>query len=203
MVATPPDEGESIDFAFIRSIDELDNETSIARFFDIPGIPFPTQKHNWVLDGRANYEQFKKTLFALRGRGVALWLPSFTDDMQLVADTPNGDKYLIVENFGFTQSGGVRTGYEHLVIFYLDGTRAYRRIVGSTVLGEDSEIIGVDQAFYNGLKAADILRISFMRLSRLDQDRVEIVHVTDTQGVSRCTTTFKAAPNLRLVKSGF
>lgn len=203
VIVGTPDEGESVDFTFTRSIDELDNQVSIPRFHDVAGIPFPTQKHNWVLSGRANYDQFKKTLFALRGRGTALWLPSFTDDMQITTDTPAGDKYLIVENFGFTENGGVITGYEHLAIFFVDGTREYRRIVGSTLLGDDEEVIGVDQAFYTGLKAADVLRISFMRLSRLDQDRVEVVHVTDTQGVSKCSVTFKAAPNLRLVKSGF
>lgn len=203
VIATPPDEVESTDFAFTRMIDDLDNQTAIPRFFDIATIPFPTQKHNWVLSGRTNYDQFKRTLFALRGRGTALWLPSFTEDMTVVADTPAGDKYLTVENFGFTLSGGIRTGHEHIVIFYVDGTREYRRIVGSTILGVDSEVIGVDQAFYTGLKAADILRVSFMRLARLDQDRIEIVHVTDTQGVSKCSVTFKAAPNLRIVKLGF
>jgi hypothetical protein len=198
----PPDEGENIDFAFSRIIDELDNETSLPHFFDIAGIPFPSQKHNWVQAGRQDYAQLKKLLFRLRGRWGSIWVPSFCNDMRLMNPTPIGDQYLLVENFGFTQSGGIQVGHDHIAISFSDGRRAYRRITSSAVLGEDVEVIGVDQPFPEGLLPADVLRVSFMRLSRLDQDRVEILHVTDTQGVSRCSATFKAAPPLRIAQAG-
>lgn len=200
---TSPDEGDSNDFAFVRIMDELDNGTSIPQFFDIAGIPFPTQKHNWVSSGRQEYRQLKELLFRLRGRWGNIWLPSFTDDMRLVDQTPAGDQYLLVENFGLTFSGGIQAGHDHLVIFFCDGRREYRRITSSTVLSDDVEVIGVDQPFADGLLPEDVMRISFMRLSRLDQDRIEIVHVTDTQGVSRCAATFKSAPPLRTALAGF
>jgi hypothetical protein len=203
VIALAPDEGGGVDFSFVRMVDNIDNQTGIPIFFDVATIPFHTQKHSWVINGRASYAQFKEMLFAFRGRATALWLPSFTDDMQISADTPVGDQYITVENFGFTLSGGLQTGHQHIAICFTDGTRAYRRIVGNTILGDDREIIGVDQPFPMGLKAADVLRISFIRLSRLDQDRLEIVHVTDTEGVSRCAATFKSAPNLRIEKPGF
>jgi hypothetical protein len=203
VLSDEPDEGEAISYGFTRMIDELDNETSIPRFYDVAGIAFPTQKHNWVSSGRSNYDFLKKLFFALRGRTISLWLPSFTDDMSMVADTPAGENYLTVENFDFTQSGGVRTGYDHLTIFKRDGSKEYRRIVSSTVIDTNVEVIGVDQPFTSGVSTDDVMRISFMRLSRLDQDRIEIVHVTDTQGISKCNATFKAVPNLRIVKDGF
>lgn len=200
---TSPDEGDSNDFAFTRIMDELDNDTAIPQFFDIAGIPFPTQKHNWVSSGRKEYRQLKELLFRLRGRWGNIWLPSFTDDMRLVDQTPAGDQYLLVENFGLTFSGGIQAGHDHLVIFFCDGRREYRRITSSTVLSDDVEVIGVDQPFADELLPEDVMRISFMRLSRLDQDRIEIVHVTDTQGVSRCAATFKSAPPLRTTLAGF
>ncbi len=199
----PPDEGDNTDFTFSRIMDELDNDTSIPQFFDIAGIPFPTQKHNWVSSGRAVYRQLKDLLFSLRGRWGNLWLPSFTDDLRLSDPTPAGDQYLLVENFGFTLSGGIQAGHDHVAIFFCDGRREYRRVTSSTVLNDDVEVIGVDQPFAAGLQPGDVLRVSFMRLSRLDQDRIEIVHVTDTQGVSRCTATFKSAPPLRTAPAGF
>lgn len=198
-----PDEGDNTDFTFSRVMDEIDNDTSIPQFFDIAGIPFPTQKHNWVSSGRQDYGKLKELLFRLRGRWGNLWLPSFTDDMRLASPTPAGDQYLLVENFGFTLSGGIQVGHDHLAIFFCDGRREYRRVTTSTILNENVEVIGVDQPFPNGLLPEEVLRVSFMRLSRLDQDRIEIVHVTDTQGVSRCSTTFKAAPPLRTEVEGF
>lgn len=203
VLQTPPDEGDNTDFAFSRIMDELDNDTSIPQFFDIAGIPFPTQKHNWVSSGRQDYGKLKSLLFRLRGRWGNLWLPSFTDDMRLANPTPAGDQYLLVENFGFTLSGGIQVGHDHLAIFFCDGRREYRRVTSSTVLNDDVEVIGVDQPFAEDLLPEDVLRVSFMRLSRLDQDRIEIVHVTDTQGVSRCSATFKAAPPLRTALAGF
>ncbi|NSZ63485.1 hypothetical protein G6L16_009045 [Agrobacterium tumefaciens] len=203
VLQTPPDEGDNTDFAFSRIMDELDNDTSIPQFFDIAGIPFPTQKHNWVSSGRQDYGTLKSLLFRLRGRWGNLWLPSFTDDMRLANPTPAGDQYLLVENFGFTLSGGIQVGHDHLAIFFCDGRREYRRITSSTVLNDDVEVIGVDQPFAEGLVPEDVMRVSFMRLSRLDQDRIEIVHVTDTQGVSRCAATFKSAPPLRTAQAGF
>lgn len=199
----PPDEGDNTDFTFSRMMDEIDNDTSIPQFFDIAGIPFPTQKYNWVSSGRQDYMKLKELLFRLRGRWGNLWLPSFTDDMRVVAPTPADDQYLLVENFGFTLSGGIQVGHDHLAIFFCDGRREYRRITSSTILNDDVEVIGVDQPFVDGLLPEDVMRVSFMRLSRLDQDRIEIVHVTDTQGVSRCTATFKAAPPLRTALAGF
>lgn len=199
----PPDEGDNTDFTFSRMMDELDNDTSIPQFFDIAGLPFPTQKHSWVSSGRQDYGKLKELLFRLRGRWGNLWLPSFTDDMRLVDPTPADDQYLLVENFGFTLSGGIQVGHDHLAIFFCDGRREYRRITSSTVLNDDVEVIGVDQPFVDGLLPEDVMRVSFMRLSRLDQDRIEVVHVTDTQGVSRCAVTFKSAPPLRTPLAGF
>ncbi|AEG53117.1 hypothetical protein [Sinorhizobium meliloti] len=202
VLPTVPDERDSIDVGITRMIDVLDNEVGIPIYNDVAGIPFKSQKYNWALQGRADYDTLKKTFYHLRGRAIPAWLPTFFNDLQIVENTPTGGTSIKIENIGFTASGGVQTGRTHIMVTRVDGTNTFHRILSSAIDG-DKEIIGVNSPFASGLPAASVMRISFMQLSRLDQDRIEIVHHTDTRGVSACTARFRAAPDLRQVQPGF
>ncbi len=202
VLASPPDEREALEVGITRLVDMLDNDTGIPAFNDVGGIPFKNQKFNWVHAGRDAYSLFKKTLYHLRGRTVPIWLPTFFSDMRMVENTESGDSSIKIEGIGFTATGGAQLGRAHLMITRTDGTNSFHHILGSAIDG-DNEFIGLDTVFSSGLLASDVLRISFMQLCRLDQDRVEIVHHTDTQGTSLCTATFRAAPNIRQVLPGF
>ncbi|QXV73590.1 putative tail assembly protein [Rhizobium phage RHph_X2_30] len=202
VLSAVPDERESLDVGITRMIDVLDNEVGIPLYNDVAGIPFKSQKFNWVLHGRGNYDTLKKTFYHLRGRAIPIWLPTFFNDMQMVGNTVVGGTLIKIQNIGFTVSGGVETGREYIMVTRVDGSNTFHRIMSSAVDG-DNEIIGVDTPFASGLAAASVMRISFMALNRLDQDRIEIIHHTDTRGAAACTTTFRAAPDLRVVQPGF
>jgi hypothetical protein len=196
------DEGSTVDSTYERMMEEYDNDVGIALFRDSAELAFQSQTFHWVNAGRAEYEAFKRLTYHLAGRFMAVWLPTGSADMTVALDTPAGEKYLIVENFGYTEAGEPTEGRKFICVYLKNGTRLYRMIKSSTLDSSGREILSVDRAFYDGLTKSSVLRVSFMQLSRLNQDRLEIVHKTDTRGASLCSATFRAAPNIRQVKSG-
>jgi hypothetical protein len=203
VLTSEPDSGQALDRNFERNLDTFDTELSLPLFRDTANISFGRQTYQWTNRGHAEYLAFKSMLYWFAGRLRNLWLPTFNSDLNMVADTPAGAQFLTVDNIGFTAAGGVAEGRTHVCIFKADGTRIYRQITGSTVTAAGDEVIGINGAVTGGLPKASVIRISFMQLCRLDQDRIEIAHQTDTRGVSSCSASFRAAPNLRQIAAGF
>lgn len=198
-----PETSQRLERGAERLIETFDNQVSIPVYRDTAGIPFFTQQFRWVCQGRGEYADLIALLYALAGRFTNCWLPSYNDDLMLTADISGLLPLMQVKNFGFTDSGGISEGRTHICIFKNDGTRIYRRITASAVLSGGDEFIAFDSLISGGLTKESVLRISFMQLSRLDQDRIEISHETDTEGLSVCVANFRAAPNLRQVAAGF
>lgn len=197
-----PDEDSRLDVSFERMMEDLDNQISIPQFRDTAGRSFNVQKHAWTINGRAEHVQFRALLDSLRGRAIPIWLPTFMQDFKLAQSVPAGSSNIVVERAGFTQSGGPRWDRQHIMI-ETDTERFYRKIMLSAVTGEGTEILNVDQPFFDGIPMRSVVRICFMTLVRQNQDSVEIEHVTDTKGVSKVSTTFRSAPNTRVPDPAF
>lgn len=196
------DRGSNVESNYQRLIEEYDSNVGIALFRDTAELAFRTTAFHFVNEGRAEYDDFRKLVYHLSGRFMAVWLPSGNADLTMAADTPPGEKYLTLDNVGYAAADSSTEGRKYLCIYLKNGQRLYRTIKASTTNSAGQEVLSVDRAFYEGLSVASVLRISFMELCRLDQDRVEILHKTDTRGASLCSVTFRAAPNIREVKSG-
>lgn len=84
----------------------------------------------------------------------------------------------------------------------VDGRRFYRRIKASAA-GPRTEVIQLDNALGVTLAPEDVIRICFISLMRLDHDSIEVNHITDSEGVSEVSVTFRAAPNTRVPDAAF
>lgn len=203
VLKTEPDWQQSITQNFKRMIEVYDNNLSLPIYRDTANRSFPSQTFHWVNNGRSDYHEFRKLLYTLAGRFKSIWLPSFTSDLVLKANVVGASPVIQIGNIGYSDSGGVASGRKDICITKTDGTRFYRRIVASAESGSGDELLVLNAPFSGGLTKESVLRISFMQLCRLDQDRLEVVHKTDTRGLSLCSATFIAAPNLRVAASGF
>ncbi len=203
VLTTEPDWQQSSDRSFQRMMEEYDNRLSLPIYRDTANRSFSLQTFHWVNQGRAQYDAFRKLTYVLAGRFRSVWLPSFSADMILKADVANLSPIIRIANIGYTANGGVSSGRIDISITKADGTRQYRRIIASAETGDGDELLVLNSAFTGGLTKDSVLRISFMQLCRLNQDRLEIIHKTDTRGLSLCSATFIAAPNLRQVAAGF
>ncbi len=200
VLSIPPDDRETLDTGYERILEELDNLTAIPIIYDSAALAFPVQKHSWTLNGRAEHKSFISLIYALRGKAQPIWLPTYFEDFNLADDVAVGDTFLRVKNVGYTATGGPRESRRDIAIELLDGTRIYRRIIASSVVG-DEEVLAVDSPL-PAFAISMVARISLMALSRLNQDQIEINHLTDVEGVSRVVATFRNAPDLRQPNPG-
>ncbi|MDO5646298.1 hypothetical protein [Paracoccus sp. (in: a-proteobacteria)] len=186
-----------------RLIDEIVGEGGSSYHVDVARRPFPSRKFTWFLSGFEGHHTFYRLMQHLRGRAVPVWLPTWTYDLRLVAPTTRTGRTMRVARSGFVLNGGPRPERDHIMIETVDGRRFYRRITSAIMAETDVERIGINIAFGEVIKPDDVLRICFMSLMRLDHDSIEIEHLTDLEGMSEVTLTFRSAPSLRVASGGF
>jgi hypothetical protein len=197
VLTTRPDEGQDITHGRARLLDEVDGETGLTRRFDQAGKDFTLQKHHWLSVGRKEHADLRALFYELDGRRTPLWLPTYADDFTLVAPVAPASTGIEVARCGFTQYGGPRFSREDVWIHLRDGTNLFRRITGSSFTLDGTEIIQFDSALGVAFDIADVARISFMALCRLDADTMEIEHYANADGASRVALTFRSVPDTR------
>lgn len=185
-----------------RLLDMFDTGVGKPEQFDTAMRPFPTQQHHWVLDGQADHKRFYSLMSLLRGRAVPVWVPTWMDDMRLTAAVSSASTSIQIARCGYFAAGGPRPEREDIMIETLDGQRFYRRITGA-VAGATTEVIQLDSALGVSITPMQVIRICFISLMRLDHDSIEVNHITDTDGASEVSLTFRAAPDTRTPAPAF
>lgn len=193
-----PNVASRLTSGFQARIQTNDNNVGLPDRRDTAGRNFSIQQYQWLLHRRKAHAEFRSLLYFLKGQLIPIWLPTFYDDFHPVSGIEDGDSFIDVVNGGFVMAGGVRPGHDTIMIErHLDLAPIFRRLVSATQLNATTERL----FFYGPVTPAvpfeDIRRISFMELSRLGQDRIEITHHTDAQGASSCAAVFQAAPEIR------
>ncbi|MBL4838371.1 MAG: hypothetical protein JKY34_12425 [Kordiimonadaceae bacterium] len=190
-----PNESKDLSHTLQRLQLALDNGTGIAQITDTAGRAFPVRQHRWLLDGRAQQAAFRSLLYGLEGRLVAVWLPTHADDLTLLADMSNVQLSLDIANIDYARFGLVdgapAPGRRDIRIELRDGTAFHRRITGATEIDADLERLTIDSALGVAINTNQVLRISWLFLCRLDQDGIDIEHLTDAEGVALSDAIFK------------
>lgn len=186
-----PDESEELTQSYERSLVVLDNDFGVPHRYDSTGGASVNTAYRWAFAGRENNAKLRESLYFLRGRAASLWVPTFMDDFTPAADIVAADGYIDVVNVGYTRLGAMLPGREDIKIETIDGTSAYRRITGSTELGVDLERLVLDSPLLADIPVAQVKTISYIVESRLEQDSIEINHVTDTDGLTVCAVSWR------------
>lgn len=196
-----PNYAEDSDYTYSRQLVEFDNSTGAVGRVDTGLQGFTGQKYDYYAAGRAEHDTLKRLLYALRGRLVSFWLPSFMDDLYLTGDVQQGVTLIPVEDIGMWELG-VGAGRQDICIEFRDGSApVYARILASmkTVSGET---LTLQRPLLVPLHVKKVSRISFIEVCRQDQDSVEITHKGDLNGVSTVSTTFRSFSDTRLENGG-
>jgi hypothetical protein len=186
-----PDESEDMDVSYDRTVLTVDEGVGSVSYFDLPGMPFRTQPHRFVLGSRDEQGRFRSLVYALAGMAGQIWVPSWSADVALAAPTAAGGMALTVEWQGYTVFGRRQANRRDLRVELFDGTVYYRRIVDSSEAGA-REVLTLDQAVDRDLAPADVRQIGFMSLCQLTSDTVRIDHYTDADGVAVATLSWQA-----------
>lgn len=187
-----PDESDNPVSSYVRLAKTVDYGTSIPVVHDLPGLALRGQQSHWQLYGRDQHAWFRSLLYTLDGRRVPIWLPSFASDLQPMAAIAGGGTAVSVEWAGYTQFGLGKPNRRDVRIELDDGSVFYRRITAATIAGAN-ETLTLDTALSAiSIAPEHVRQISFMALSTLASDDVELDHATDADGLATATTGWQA-----------
>lgn len=175
---------------YARKIVEIDLGFSTPLVEDESGIAEPVTAFRWFFQTREATEGFRKWLFARRGRQKAIWLPSFASDLIVKTTVSNSATNIDVEIAGLKSYAAAGIHRRDLRIEMKNGTVYYRRASAYVEVDSTTERLTIDSALGTTWQPSDFAQISFMALSRLDADSVEIAHYTGEASAS--STLFRA-----------
>lgn len=187
-----PNDIEELTYPYERPTDTVDGMTGLRARRDILPSAITSQAYTWMTKGRLNRARFRKVLYLLDGRRVPLWVPTFFQDLDLAANIAADAVTMDVRRMGFTDMGGPIEGREHIMIRLVSGARIYRKIISSVLVGSGAtERLTVDTPFGQAITPAQVRRISFLAINRLNSDDIEIQHHTDSHGAADCSIVFR------------
>lgn len=179
---------EDITAQYARLIKTLDNDTGLPYYLDTANKAMQITAHRFVASGREEQRKLRNLFYHLRGRQRAIWVATSSTDV-----TPVGDivgKTLDIAYINYTGALQKQTGRQDVRIECTGGRIFYRRILSSAVINSATERLAFDGDTLN-IKQAEILKISYLTLSRLESDTVSWVHHTDADGAATVTVSFR------------
>ena len=184
--------------SFARRLELLDGDVGRTHADDGSGLAWTTQAHAWRLVGRVERAAHRSLLYALQGRAEALWLPTWTDDLELIETIGESAVTLTVVACGVARSLRQQAGRRHLRIELVEGTVFYRAIEASTEIplanGEIGERLRIDVAFGRIVRPEQVRLACWMALVTLAGDTVELHHHADSAGLLDCSVSFAGVP---------
>jgi hypothetical protein len=187
-----PDESQDLSRQYQRLLTLLDNSINAPAVTDLVGTGIAVQQHRWFLAGRTARGAWRSLAYHLSGRAGAIWLPTFADDLRLTAVVAATAATLDIRMIGYARFGAGKTGRRHIRIELFDGRTIHRRITGAVVVNAGTERLSLDLPPGIELSAANVRRISWLQLMRLQDDAVEIDHVTDIDGLARASVMLRS-----------
>ncbi|MGO1069712.1 hypothetical protein [Lysobacter sp. CA199] len=192
VLAQRPDETESLSNGWQRALLTLDNEFGRPFVMDPADWAAVSHAHAWRMHGRVEHARVRSWLYTLRGRQCVVWRPTHADDLTLVANVAGTATALDVANVGLARFAGLRPGRRDVRIEVRGGDALHRRITAAVALDDDIERLTIDAPLGVDLRPRDVLRISFLVLSRGDSDEAEIEHHTDSDGAADASIVLRA-----------
>lgn len=126
---------------------------------------------------RADLWALRTLLVSFRGPQTSFWIPTRHDDLVPTQNLTIALSSLVVENCGYTRFVNSAAGRNKVRITFSDGTTTTRGITAAVETSATEETLTVDSAWLATKTPAEVARIEFLELVRLDGDEVEIRHV--------------------------
>lgn len=181
-----PDFSDDGEVSYTRLLATQDDGISRPYIADVAGVPFRTMRSEWAIYGRPQQAEFRSLLYGLAGRAVPLWVPSWQQDLRLVQPVSSSATEIRVEWAGYGLFGAQRPNRRDIAIRLASGDVLYRRITASADV-DGTERLTLDAPLGREVAPAQVLAISFIGLCTQASDQVDIEHVTDSDGLARCT----------------
>lgn len=145
---------------------------------DIAELPIPQLQARYTLTSRAELDNWRQRLYALRGKQGAIWVPSKAEDLRVVANISAVATTIDVEWAGYVDHLLGDPNRQDIRIQLTDGTVLYRRISTATEISGSVERLTIDSALGVAATVAEVALVSFITLMRLESDAAEFAYWT-------------------------
>lgn len=156
-------------------VSEFDNQQNAQYYIRQRTYPDYRFLMSWLEFQRADIYSLRQWIHSRKGRQKAFWLSSYAQDFEPAASV-SGTNLVAYGHPGNDAIG--HTSAFDIEVKTKAGASHYRRVISATgstpIAGRDTFALTLDTTLT--LDLADISRISFMRCSRFDADRIELSH---------------------------
>lgn len=159
---------------FQRKVYRIDNETGVVAQSSIWDRSKRGHEKGFVLRNRADIYAFRKLLTSLRGRQKAFWIPTFIEDLTVVAQLTIGTATMDIEAQDYVRFVQNRLPMKVFRITFTDGTSLVRSVSSSATVSTTVERLTLDTTWPATRAVNEVSRVQFYELVRLDTDEVVI-----------------------------
>jgi len=118
----------------------------------------------------------KSWLQQLKGSQGVFYLPTFAEDFSVAVDITSASTTIDFVGNGYTNFVDNRAPLDAIRIVLNDGTVFLRDITGSSEIAGPIDRISIDSALGQDVAVADIDRVEYLLLCRMDGDQANVVH---------------------------
>ncbi|WFC43260.1 hypothetical protein [Pseudoxanthomonas sp. SE1] len=155
---------------------------------DLVGQARDRQVLQFALTDADEVVAFRALLYALGGRWAPIWVPTWAQDLRVVASVANGATTLDVEG-PLPSAFPLASNRRDLRIELVDGSVLYRRITAAVAHTPTVDRLTLDAPIATGFTASAVALVSYLVLSRQDAD-INVLRHFDWQTV-QCELTFR------------
>ena len=184
------DESDDPSATYARDLVRIDGDVGLIEVDDFSGLVMGRQSHAWKLFGRSERAAHRSLLYWLQGRAQNVWLPTWTDDVEVLEPLGETSEVLVVAWAGISRSLRQQPGRRHLRIELTTGQVFYREVQNSAEIDGDREQLLLDASLGMSVATHQVRLICWMALVLQESDRIEISHVNDIEGYAQARTTF-------------
>lgn len=155
---------------FDRRVVVIDNATGVVQ----QSSPWDKNKRahvkGFMARNRQGVKDLKAILRHLRGRQKAFYIPTFADDLTVVANIGMGTTTLDIANIGYVRFVKDRNPKKIFRITFTDGTSLVRSVQSSIVVSPTVERLTLDTTWPANRTVAEVRRVQHYELVRFDTD---------------------------------
>lgn len=132
--------------------------------------------YSFFLSSRAEISQFLAWAFAVQGRRVPLWVPTLQEDFVAVSTAGSSPAKLVVQGHDYSNFYENHPARRDVALVYANQTIVCKRIASAAASGSNDELT-IEQT--GALTLTNLKSVSFLKLSRLLEDKIGLVWHTD------------------------
>jgi hypothetical protein len=195
VVTLEPNRRDDLRMTYTRTMAEIDSRLGKLYRKDTASRAFTTNFYNWQAKGRENHHKLRQSLYRLNGRQKAVWMPTFGRDAVIATTGTIGQTFIQIEKIGYGYLGTQNIGRDHLLLKVGNNVQVVKINSTGVATNPAYERLNLASPLTFGLPIGT--ELSFIDTMRLDQDDLEIMHHTDTDGICEVSGAFKSFTNKR------